>query len=108
MITTKTVTQKGVNSSQQPHQTIAPRETSDDQLGNWQLATKCHCCLHYNTIMNSNQIVYHNKNNMYNAYNVYMYNIMIGIEQLNAFSCANKQEAMWLMAQLKEYISAVL
>ena len=28
---------------------------------------------------------------MYNVYNSYMYNIMIGIEQLNTFSCANKK-----------------
>ena len=32
--------------------------------------------------MSSNQIIYHNKYNMYN--------ITIGMAQLNAFSCANK------------------
>ena len=24
--------------------------TPGDQLGNWQLATMCHCCLHYNEL----------------------------------------------------------
>ena len=37
--------------------------------------------------MSSNQRVYHN-----NMYKMYMYNISIGIAQMNAFSCANKKE----------------
>ena len=56
---------KGVNLSCWPHQTITARETSGDQLGNWQLAIRCHCCLHFNIIMSSNQIVYHNNCNLY-------------------------------------------
>ena len=36
--------------------------------------------------MSSNQIVYHN-----NIYNAYMYNIRIGIAQLNVFNCANNK-----------------
>ena len=55
---------------------------SGDQLENWQLATRCHCCCHYNIIMNSNQIVYHKymyNAHVYNMYNMYVYNIMIGI-----------------------------
>ena len=41
--------------------------------------------------MSSNQIVYNNKYNMYNAYmyNVYLYNIMIGIAQLSAVLIKN-------------------
>ena len=67
--------------------------TFGDQLGNWQLATRCCCCL-YNIIISSHQIVYHNEYNMYNAYvfnmyNAYMNNITIGIAQLKVFSCAN-------------------
>ena len=48
--------------------------------------------------MSSNQTVYHNKYNMYNAYmcnlyNTYVYSIMIGIAELNTFSCVeNKQK----------------
>ena len=32
---------RGINSSWLLHQTAAPRETSCDQQGNWQLATRC-------------------------------------------------------------------
>ena len=69
----------GGHSLQWPHQTVMPRGTSCDKLGKWQLATRCLCCLHYNIIMSSNQIVYHNK---YNMYKKYMYKITISIEQL--------------------------
>ena len=36
---------------------------------------------------------------MYNVYNAYMYNITIGIAQLNAFSRANKKTAKTSIAQ---------
>ena len=82
-----------MNSSQWPHQTIPLRGTSGDQLGNWQLTTRCHCFIHYNIIMSSSQIVYDNKYNMYNAcmYNVHnTYDITISIAQLNTVLCPHK------------------
>ena len=106
MMTTQTVTPRGsIYHNVHPnhhtkgsihdndHTKLAPRGTSGDQLGNCKLATRCHCCLHYNIIMSSNQIVYHNKYNLYNGkvYNAYVYNNRIGITQLKVFSCANKK-----------------
>ena len=86
IMTPKLLDQEGLNSSHWPHQPVTPRGISSDQLGNWQSATRCHCCLHYNIIMSSNQIVYHNNTynvyNAYNMYNVYEYNMTIESVQL--------------------------
>ena len=73
------------------------------QLENWQLATRFHCCLHYDIIMSSNQTVYHKK---YNMYNTYLYNIMNGKTQLNTFSCANNNITIGI-AHLKVFSCAI-
>ena len=76
MMTTQTVTPRGlIHTFTITTANCHTKRTSGDPLGNWQVTTRCHCCLHYNMIMSSNQTVYHDK---YHMYNMYVYNITFG------------------------------